>query len=268
MTDAPSLLARGPRILFQPTDPHQPESDIEKRLAFLVGLVAFGLPVILAAGSIFGGSCFRDSISHFYYAQFLGPIFVGLLYFIGGFLVAYTGEMFIEDRLSTVAGVGAFIVASVPTLGTGCEGRDKFLSRVFVEVTNGDPITVTEASDQEFFNLFSTASNWHLVAAGILFIYLALYCLFVLKRVVPERHERNGVMIESKRQRNQLYSICGLIILACVALLFFKGKIGGPGFLIWWDSLNLTFFVEAIALWAFGIAWFAKSRVFQKLNDS
>ena len=34
---------------------------------------------------------FRQSISHYYYAQFLGTLFVGMLVFIGGFLIAYTG---------------------------------------------------------------------------------------------------------------------------------------------------------------------------------
>ncbi len=268
MADALPLMARGPRDLFHPKDPLRPESKIEQRLAFLVGLVAFGLPLILAGGAIFGGSCFRDSISHFYYAQFLGAIFVGLLYFVGGFLIAYTGDTFFEDTLSSVAGFGAFIVASVPTLDSGCESHQTFLSRVFVEVKNAPPIKVGQAPDQGFFNLFSTASNWHMIAAGILFVYLGLYCLIVLKRVIPQRHEKDGVMIDSKRRRNKLYSICGLTILACVAVLAIKGEIGGPGFLKWWNSLNLTFFVEAIALWAFGIAWFAKGRAFPALNDS
>lgn len=267
MNRAPNMLERGPTQLFHPADPTRTESKLEQRLAFLVGLVAFGLPIILAVGANFGGSCFRDSISHFYYAQFLGTIFVGLLYFIGGFLIAYTGDTFFEDTLSSVAGVGAFIVASIPTLGTGCEDRTTFLSRVFVEVTSGPPITVAEAPHQGFFNLFSSASNWHLIAAGILFVYLGLYCLIVLKRVVPERHEKDGVLIESKRKRNRLYTICGITILACVAALYVKDKFG-TDFVDWWNSLNLTFFVEAIALWAFGIAWFAKGRTFPKLNDT
>ncbi|MCV6606451.1 MAG: hypothetical protein OIF34_14205, partial [Porticoccaceae bacterium] len=193
MAEALPLMVRGPRTLFHPENPLQPESKIEQRLAFLVGLVAFGLPLILAAGAVFGGSCFRDSISHFYYAQFLGTVFVGLLYFIGGFLIAYSGETFFEDTLSSVAGVGAIIVASVPTLNSGCELQSEFLSRVFVEVHNGPPITVKPSSELGFFNLFSSASDWHTLAAGILFVYLGLYCLIVLKRVVPERHEKNGV---------------------------------------------------------------------------
>jgi hypothetical protein len=260
-------MERGPTRLFRPTDPLQTENRIDRRLAFLVGLVAFGLPIILASGSILGGSCFRDSISHFYYAQFLGAIFVGLLYFVGGFLIAYTGETFFEDTLSSVAGFGAFIVASIPTLDSGCEHRETFLSRVFVKVSNSDPLTVAQAQDQTFFNLFRAASDWHMIAAGILFVYLGLYCLVVLKRVIPERHGHQNALIETKRKRNRLYTICGVVILSCVAVLFVKGQIKNDSFLGWWNGLNLTFFVEAIALWAFGIAWFAKGRMFSGLND-
>ncbi|MCL6283809.1 hypothetical protein M3P21_09740 [Ruegeria sp. 2012CJ41-6] len=261
-----SFLENGPKRIFQPKRAHADGDAILNRLAFLVGCVAIGLPLILLLGSLVLDSCFRDSISHFYYDQLLGPVFVGLLYFIGGFLIAYTGETFVEDTLSTVAGFGAFIVATVPTFHSGCELQKEFLSRVFVEYKVGPPIEAVQAQGQEFFKLFSAASNWHLIAAGILFVFLALYCLFVLKRVIPARHEQNGVLIESKRKRNRLYSYCGLTILACVALLVLKDKVGSD-FLNWWNRLNLTFFVEAIALWAFGIAWFAKGRVFSTLND-
>lgn len=265
MSPTANLLETGPVLEPSPKVP-QTETEILNRLAFLVGCVAVGLPLVMIIGATIGGSCFRHSISHFYYAQFLGAIFVGLLFFIGGFLLAYCGEHPLEDQGSTIAGFGAFVVACLPTRDSGCE-LDTFLSRVFVQVTNGEPITVAEAPDQEFFNLFNTASDWHMVAAGILFTYLGLFCLFVLKRILPDRHIRNGRLIETKRRRNRLYSYCGIIILACVAVLALKGWLGSDAFLAWWNGYNLTFFVETIALWAFGVAWFAKGRVFAPLND-
>lgn len=261
-----TLLEHGPRLETSREVP-QSASAILARLAFLVGCVAIGLPLILIFGATIGGSCFRDSISHFYYAQFLGAVFVGLTVFIGGFMLAYCGDHPLEDWGSTVAGLGAFVLAALPTRDSGCERAPDFLSRVFVQVTNGDPITVTEAPDQGFFNLFDTAPDWHMVAAGIVFTYLGLLCLFVLKRTLEDRHYRNGRLIETKRRRNRLYSYCGLVILLCVTVLTLTGWLGTEEFLTRWNHYNLTFAVETIALWAFGIAWFAKGRTFKSLND-
>ncbi len=265
MSPISKLLEPGP-VLKPSPKVQQTQTEILNRLAFLVGCVAVGLPLILMFGATIGGSCFRHSISHFYYAQFLGPIFVGLLFFIGGFLLAYSGEHRLEDRGSTIAGLGAFILACLPTKDSGCD-LDTFFARVFVQVTNGDPITVAEAPDQGFFNHFDTTSDWHLVGAAVLFVYLGLFCLFVLKRILPDQHLENGRLIETKRRRNRLYSWCGITILACVAVIALKGWVGGEAFLRWWNGYNLTFFVESIALWAFGLAWFAKGRVFAPLND-
>ncbi|MFA3918561.1 hypothetical protein [Ruegeria hyattellae] len=268
MAQAPSVLAKGTTTYFQPKNPNETDSTIQKRLAFLVGLVAFGLPVVLAAGAIFGGSCFRDSISHFYYAQFLGAIFVGLLIFIGGFLIAYTGEHWLEDLGSFIAGIGACFVAIFPTSGSGCEMPASFLSRVFATIQQATPPSIPNPEGADLFILFAKAPDLHAYAAGTLFIYLGLYCMFVLRRVVPERHEVNNRLIPSKQRRNVLYAICGLTILFCVLVLGAVGFLGGENFLKDWNSINLTFVFETIALWAFGTAWFAKGRVFPKLNDT
>lgn len=266
MPDNASLLETGPVVHASPDVP-QTQNEILNRLAFFVGCIAFGLPIVLFFGATVGGSCFRDSISHFYYAQFLGPIFVGLLFFIGGFLLAYSGEHPLEDRGSSIAGLGAFAVTLFPTTDTGCEALGTFKSRVFVEVTQGDPLTLAAAQNQDFFDLFPGVGDYHMAGAGLLFVYLALFCLYVLRRIIPEQHIRDGRLIDSKRRRNRLYAWCGIIILACVAVLALKGPAGGDDFVAWWNSLNLTFYVEAIALWAFGLAWFAKGRVFESLND-
>ena len=233
MTRLTDALATGTQNYFQPQKSitladaaPSIDSQIQKRLAVLVGTVAFGLPLILAFGGTVGGSCFRDSISHFYYAQFLGPIFVGLLIFIGGFLIAYTGEHWLEDLGSFIAGLGAFFVAVFPTTGNGCEGETSFLSRLFVQYTEGAHPPIAAVEGRNFFQLFESVENLHLWAAGLLFSYLGLYCLFVLKRVVPDRHIRDGKLIQSKRSRNILYSLCGITILLCIAVLGAKGYVG------------------------------------------
>lgn len=256
------------------------EQKILDRLAIMVGLVAFGLPVVLAFGATWGDSCFRNSLSHFYYAQFLGPVFVGMLFFIGGFLIAYVGDLFWRETVgSAVAGVMACAIALFPTAGSGCD-EAVFLSRVFVEVTalsgQDGPLTVARATteNQNFFELFSEGSIWatiapatdlHMAAAGIVFVYLGLFCIFVLRRVIPARHGIGATLKASKRNRNTLYLICGVTILLCVAFLALRETLGiSEAWLRSWDGV---FVVETIALWAFALAWFTKGRGIKPLND-
>ena len=265
------LLAMGPTRRFQPSQSYQQASDsteMLEHLARLVGYVAFGLPIVLA---IFGpqSGCFRDSISHFYYAPLMGAVFVGCLFFISGFLIAYRGENAIENWGSTLAGIGAAIVAALPTTDPGCEAGKSFTARVFTEVkiASDGMLSVDSLPDGGFFKLFEGVSNFHLGAAAIVFIYLALYCFFVLSRIVPERHERDGSLIASKRRRNIVYKICGTIILICVAVLGLKARFGSDAFIAAWDRGNWTFWFEALALWAFGFSWVVKGRLVKYLND-
>ncbi len=271
MANEPSILERG---LVLHTDPSQRAPDNQKvldRLALLVGLVAFGLPIALAIGATIGGSCFRDSISHFYHAQFLGSVFVGLLFFIGGFLIAYSGDHWLETWGSTIAGLCALGVALFPTAGGGCEIMETFLSRTFVEVANptsasGVYTIVKETAEGEsLFQLFGKASEYHFTAAAGVFIYLGLYCLVVLRRVIPERHGVGADMIATKRRRNKLYFWCAIAIFLCVALLGLRGTLGIDE--VAWNLWNGTFFVETVALWAFALAWFTKGRIFESMND-
>lgn len=272
MPDNTNILTTGSTRWIQP---RQPEKDplqsqnlrTQNRLAFLVGLVALCLPIIMILGARLDGGCYRDSISHYYYAQVLGSIFVGLLSFIGGFMIAYSGEHWVEDTGSFIAGVGAFFVAIFPTIGNGCEDHPGFLSRVFVQYHSGPPDRVVPMPDGSFFMLFPDVGDVHRMAASVLFIYLGVYCLVVMRRIVPERHIRDNRLIESKRRRNLVYGICGYTILGCVTLLACIGFLTGPEFKVWWNQWNLTFVFETTMLWAFALAWFTKGRQFRWMND-
>ncbi|GAA6136742.1 DUF998 domain-containing protein [Arenicella sp. 4NH20-0111] len=270
MSKKPNFMERG--LVVQPNSKNlAPENQkVLDRLAALVGFVAISLPLIMIIGGTVGGSCFRDSISHFYHAQFLGGFFVGLLFFIGGFLLAYSGDHWMETIGSTIAGLGAFGVALFPTAGAGCEAQTSFLSRVFVNVSNKADNGVYEVTaveqGQRYFELFGAASEYHMIGAGIVFIYLGLFCIIVLRRVIPEKHGAGTNMVSTKRARNAVYFWCGVIILFSVAVLGLKGRVFDDD-LVWWNSLNLTFWVELVALWAFGFAWIIKGRIFARLND-
>lgn len=263
-------LAQGTTHYFQPTArikalgaDNEPETGMDARLAMLVGLVALGLPLVMLLTPMIGG-CFRDSISHHYYEPLFGPVFVGMLSFIGGFLIAYRGEHWAENGGATLAGFGAFGVAVWPTTGNGCENMAAITSRAFVRAdTTGNLVL---APEHDPFALFAGVGDLHTISAAIVFGFLGLFVLVVLRRVVPDRHMQDGRIIPTKRARNILYSLTGGTILLCIAALGLK-TLGDATFQAGWNHMNLTFWVEAIALWAFALAWLAKGRVFAALND-
>ena len=62
-----------------------------------------------------------------------------------------------------------------------------------------------------------------------------------------------------KKRRNSLYMTCGVVILACIALvLFFNFMLKDTTIL----QIPPLFLFEFIALVAFGIAWLAKGKVY------
>ena len=263
------VFAVGTTKFFQPdqTESGQNARDLgmQERLSKMVGFVAFLLPVVLLLGVI-QGTCFRDSISHFYYAQFLGSVFVGALIFIGGFMIAYRGETWAEDWGSNLAGAGACAVALFPTIHNGCESESEFLSRVFVRYT-ADGNIVSTVPERDYFQLFQSVENWHAVGAGAVFLFLGFYCFVVLTRVVESRHMVDGRLTPVKRNRNIIYRICGILIFLSVGILGFVGWKDDPDLTRWWNSQNLTFWIEVVALWSFGFAWTVKGRALPMLRD-
>ena len=230
-------------------------------LAFLVGVIALGLPIALLVATALG-TCFYDSISHFYFSQFFGDIFVVALAAIGTFLLAYRGESQNENRLATAAGVCAILVALFPTNGRGCE-QASFSGRILADVqvlASDAPVAVTAASEVgQYFQLFADSETVHFTAATGLFVFLFFYSAFVFTRVIPSQHlGPNGELTAVKRVRNRIYRISGFLIVLSMAAIAAEFLIGENW--TFWDENNLTFWFEALALWAFGGAWMVKGR--------
>ncbi|MGB0505057.1 MAG: hypothetical protein ACPGGK_02580 [Pikeienuella sp.] len=242
-----------------------PNVRVDQRLlARFVGLVALGLPVVMLTASALG-NCFYISISHFYYAQFWGDVFVGALVFIGAFLISYRGASRSESRLATIAGLAAFAVAALPTSERGCS-LESFSGRALADFNLAEGakyVTITPASDNNtFFLLFKNADTLHFSAAAVLFAFLAYYSLFVFTRKAPEHTEKRGGSNPAKRNRNWVYYVSGGLIVFSMLVLAAKTILGFE----WWNTYRLTFWFEALALWAFGTAWMVKGRWFFGLN--
>ena len=240
-----------------PTDGAEQEYRISRQwLAFGVGCVAFGLPIAMLIGS-WWGTCFYDSISHFYYSRVAGDLFVGALFFIGTFLLAYRGDATWENRLSKFAGFCAFGVALFPTSGVGCERRG-YPGRAFVSVEDhAGSVIVTGSSDSQF-QLFSWVDLLHFGSALVLFATLAFFCFFVFTRILDEHRKPDGEITEEKARRNVIYYWSGWTIVGAILAVGVGSLIGES----WtgWDGYNLTFVFETTILWAFGLSWAVKGR--------
>jgi len=231
------VYARNPTLRFD-----------QRRLARVVGVIAFGLPIVLGLGGVVLGE-FRDALSGYYYEEIiLGDFFVGSLVAIGSLLFAYRGWTPKVAQLATLAGVAALLVAFVPMDGwvVGC-----------TEISPAG--TCAEET-----KLYPKIGYWvHAGAAGCLFAILAFFCFFVFTKVPMDDDLRPEEVTPAKKRRNAIYIASGFIIAICSISI-------GAGDLLFgetWNGLKLTFWAEAAILGAFGASWLTHGRVFAPLRD-
>ena len=242
-------------------------------LAALVGLIALLLPTLLIAYARTSETCARDSISHYYYSPFVGSVFVACLTLIGVFLIAYRGDSFRwETYAAKFAGVMAFLVALFPTEGHGCAGAGPFDGRPFVafaaQTDDNFTIPLDPVNDESVvavFQLFEHAQKIHFGAAILLFVFLLVYAFYVFPAVSPRSEGRTAPMGWYKTFRNVTYYATALAIAVAMGRigLHFSGLWPDPT----WEAENKLFFWEAIALYAFGLGWILKGRVFGLLPE-
>ena len=201
------------------TAPHRPVFDY-RTLRLLTGLIALSLPFVVSLVS----TDELVSISASYYTE-ARDLFVGMLFVVSAFMVAYNGHSARQSRLSKVAGVAGFLMALLPTACDGCEKN--------------------------------AAAILHYVAAAVVFSILAYFCLGPFRR---DTQGRGG----KKALRAKIYWLCGWAMILCMVgevaaeLLILAGV--KPGF-------NVTYWAEAIALVAFGVAWIVSGKHFGLFAD-
>ena len=229
--------ARDPKLRFD-----------QRRLASVVGFIALGMPVVLGLGGQWLGR-FRVALSEYYYEPvLLGDFFVGCLVAIGALLMAYRGWTPNVARLATLAGIAALMVAFVPMGGwiTGCE-----------EVSADGYCTAERAS-------YPVIGYWvHAVSAGILFAILSFFCLFVFTKIPQDGMSGRPAPTAAKRKRNLVYRVSGVTIAVAAIGIGVGGQFAGP----WFFEANLTFWLEAVILAAFGISWLVQGRAVATLAD-
>lgn len=89
----------------------------------------------------------------------------------------------------------------------------------------------------------------HFASATVLFLTLAYFSLALFTKTGP------GAPTPRKLLRNRIYRTCGVIMLACIALIALAHRVMTPAQR---DATSAVFWLESLALWVFGISWFVK----------
>lgn len=222
--------------------PNSAETRNQLVISYLTLRKAIGwLGVLLPAMLLFtnmvlnGCCCLLPSISHYYYTP-AGDVFVGILIAVGIFLLSYKGyettpdgKPDYRDRLvANVAGLMAVGVALFPTNTAN-----------FVSCNN------------LYLNDITWRNLLHYVCAGSFFILLAYmsYFRFTISKHAPAEWTKR------KKIRNNLYKICGAIILSAIILIPLADFLPNA------EKLHTTFWLEWVALLAFGTSWLVKGQL-------
>jgi len=189
-----------------------------------VGIIGIALPVVVALGALVleCPPALQPTISDYYYTVMRGW-FVGSLCAIGVFMFSYNG--YANDRWDGRAGKSAFafsiLTALFPTAGEQVSSVARYIG------------------------------YFHFFCASGLFLTLALFCWLFRRSDQPNPTPQ-------KTLRNHIYLGCGVTILACIGLIVLYGIFlrGSPV-----AAIRPVFWLETIAVWAFGFSWLVKGEL-------
>lgn len=201
-----------------------------------MGWLGVSLPAAMIQGNLLFTRCtyLLDSVSHYYFSV-TGSLFVGIVCSVGLFLITYKGYTRSIDNIVTSCGeVMAFLIALLPT--------------------NND-----SADPCVFITWPDSSLRWwiHYTSAALFFIILAGTSLFLFTR-------SGGVKTPEKKRRNQIYRTCGVVMLLAIALVPLVKVLER-----WYIPLpnKPVFWLEWVALLAFGLSWLVKGELILKDKD-
>jgi len=185
-----------------------------------IGFIGMMLPLVLVFGKILLESPgILDSISAYYYSV-MRDVFVGSLFAIAVFLFSYRYAV-VDDIAGNLAGAFAIGVAIFPTAPN------------------------VGATAQQVM------TGWlHLLFAACFFLMLAFFAIVLFRKTDP-----NKKPTRQKQQRNKVYLCCGIAIIASLVLILVVSFLPSNP---WLQQLHPIFWLETLAIMAFGIAWFVK----------
>jgi hypothetical protein len=234
-----------PDDLRQPADPGKLDAVLYARsyllIRMIVGIIGVLLPIALIVGEAFflrGGVHVRGSLSAYYHTS-MRDLFVASLCVTGFLLATYmAGKSDAEFWSSLVAGVAVFGVVFFPT-------QRPHLS-AGVPRCGSTPMPEGCSPIQQRFGEHLVAVV-HFGCAAVFILSLAFICLFIFAGREKE-HKQNAAM-------TAVMYACGGTIVVAVAV----AVVGGLAH-VTIGELTPLYIAEVVSVWAFGVAWFLKSR--------
>jgi hypothetical protein len=221
----------------------------------VIGLTAILLPPALIIVDRYSDHpCFRNSLSHYYYSQFAGVVFVMTLAFIGVLLSSYRAEARAVRYLAMAGGIAGLLVAVFPTENAGCS-EAIFNARMFGAIDAEQPTVVFRTA----FELFPGVGMIHYGAAFVLFSIMFYFCAVIFRHFgESDKDPQTQKLTRVKSWRNRIYAACALVIAVAMIVMGLSQLDALRGFF----SQRVILYGEWAALFAFGAAWLVKGRVF------
>lgn len=197
-----------------------------------IGILGMTLPFVVSLGALLiFRTGLQSSISSYYYTG-MRDVFVGTLFALGFFLLSYKGY----ERADNIAGNLACLFAlGVALFPTAPDGATAIAPRLIGYI--------------------------HLAFAALFFLTLIYFCLFLFTKTNPRQ-----TPTRRKIQRNIVYKACGYAMAACIFLMaiytFLPAGWKAPV-----AALKPVYWLEALAILAFGVSWFTKGEAILKDED-
>lgn len=205
--------------------PEHPEIN-HLTIKLIVGIIATSIAIVTSLLSTLPDPL--TSVSESYYAgDWSRSFFVGFLFAISAFLLAYNGHsipQMISAKVASLAGLG---VALFPC---GCRGAAEIIP------------------------------HFHYASAAVMFAILAFFCIVFYRRAMSKRHSQ-------AHWRAKIYLLCCIAILLSMLVLGINAAMEAlvnESLLGYFP--RLVFYGEFIGLVAFGLSWLVASRVLPVLT--
>lgn len=222
-----------PTLLAKLKEPNEDWVISYKKIRIAVGWLGIAVPVLCFFGTRILGNCsdYQYSISDYYYTV-MRSCFTGTICAVSLFLFAYRGPMRLDAWMGNLGGIFGLGVVFFPT---GVPDETHTLCTLVV----GDPGT-------------PVTSILHYISASLFFAVLVVFSLVLFTMGDPHP-------TKAKKNRNSVFRICGwTMVAACLLILlneFWQALHN------WWIDIHPVFWLETIALWAFGISWLTKAEL-------